>query len=327
MPQLLDEYGDQLQVLAVNVNSPEGSEIFKNAMTYFDLETAGVPFLIVGDLYLIGSVDIPEKFPPLIDMYLAQGGVFLPQLPGLMQVPQTYLTLPTPTALQASNQPAETETTPNNIAPETTLLPPQIENPSVADRFMNDPAGNSLSILVLIGMVISFGNAIVRFKGNKKSIFSHLPFWIIPVLCIGGLVVSGYLAYVESNSLQAVCGPVGDCNTVQQSEYARLFGFLPIGILGVVGFLLILIASSIQRYSRGIISAYGGIALLGMTIFGALFSIYLTFLEPFVIGATCAWCLTSAIIMTLLLQLSIAPGKLSISFLASGGDRSGNMNN
>jgi uncharacterized membrane protein len=34
---------------------------------------------------------------------------------------------------------------------------------------------------------------------------------------------------------------------------------------------------------------------------GVLFSIYLTYLEPFVIGATCAWCLTSAISMTLIL--------------------------
>ena len=40
-----------------------------------------------------------------------------------------------------------------------------------------------------------------------------------------------------------------------------------------------------------------------MTAGGVLFSIYLTFLEPFVIGATCAWCLSSAVIMTLLLLL------------------------
>ena len=34
------------------------------------------------------------------------------------------------------------------------------------------------------------------------------------------------------------------------------------------------------------------------------FSIYLTFLEPFVIGATCLWCLSSAVIMTLLYLLT-----------------------
>jgi uncharacterized membrane protein len=35
-----------------------------------------------------------------------------------------------------------------------------------------------------------------------------------------------------------------------------------------------------------------------------LFSIYLTFLEPFVIGATCMWCICSAVIMIILLLAS-----------------------
>jgi uncharacterized membrane protein len=39
-------------------------------------------------------------------------------------------------------------------------------------------------------------------------------------------------------------------------------------------------------------------------LFGTLFSIYLTIPERFVIGATCTWCLTSAIVMTLLLWSS-----------------------
>jgi len=45
-----------------------------------------------------------------------------------------------------------------------------------------------------------------------------------------------------------------------------------------------------------------------MTAFGTLFSIYLTFLEPFVIGATCLWCLSSAVIMTTLFILALKPG-------------------
>ena len=48
-------------------------------------------------------------------------------------------------------------------------------------------------------------------------------------------------------------------------------------------------------------------AILGMALFGVLFSLYLTYLEPFVIGAVCAWCLTSAVIITLLMLLSLRP--------------------
>ena len=44
--------------------------------------------------------------------------------------------------------------------------------------------------------------------------------------------------------------------------------------------------------------------LFGTTLIGILFSTYLTFLEPFVIGATCMWCLSSAVIMTLLFLIA-----------------------
>jgi uncharacterized membrane protein len=47
--------------------------------------------------------------------------------------------------------------------------------------------------------------------------------------------------------------------------------------------------------------------LVMMALFGVVFSIYLTFLEPFVIGATCMWCLSSVVIMTaILLTVTVA---------------------
>ena len=45
------------------------------------------------------------------------------------------------------------------------------------------------------------------------------------------------------------------------------------------------------------------------TLLGTLFSIYLTFLEPFVIGATCAWCITSALVMTLIFWAAAGPAR------------------
>ena len=138
---------------------------------------------------------------------------------------------------------------------------------------------------------------------------------MIPVLCALGLGVAGYLAYVESAQVSAVCGPIGDCNTVQQSEYARLFGVLPIGVLGIIGYLLIAAGWLVRRLNKGRLADIAAVALLFMTISGTLFSVYLTFLEPFVIGATCAWCLTSAILMTLLMLLSITAGKPAVQRL------------
>ena len=43
------------------------------------------------------------------------------------------------------------------------------------------------------------------------------------------------------------------------------------------------------------------LGLMALTFFGTIFSIYLTALELFVIRAVCAWCLSSAVITTLLM--------------------------
>jgi uncharacterized membrane protein len=141
------------------------------------------------------------------------------------------------------------------------------------------------------------------------------PSWVLPGVACLGLVVAGYLAYVEIGENEAVCGAVGDCNTVQQSEYAELFGLIPIGVLGVLGYVTILAVSLVSRYATGWIGDAAQALVLGLALFGTGFSIYLTFLEPFVIGATCAWCLTSALLMILILCLQAPAGWAAVNRL------------
>jgi uncharacterized membrane protein len=173
-------------------------------------------------------------------------------------------------------------------------------------------------VVTLAGMIVSIFGAALAWRakpGTHKESPAPTWRWLIPLLCLVGIGVAGYLSYVETAQVEAVCGPVGDCNTVQQSEYARLFGVLPIGILGMLGYVLILLAWAVARFGKGKPVIYARLALLGLAALGVLFSIYLTFLEPFVIGATCAWCLTSAIIMTVLLWLSLTPARAAYRVL------------
>ena len=116
--------------------------------------------------------------------------------------------------------------------------------------------------------------------------------------------MAAYLSYIEVTQTQAVCGPVGDCNTVNQSKYAFLFGVLPVGVFGLMGYGLILGLWVLRRVGSGNASKQASLGVWAAALFGTLFSVYLTFLEPFVIGANCAWCLTSAVVMTLLLWAS-----------------------
>jgi uncharacterized membrane protein len=83
-----------------------------------------------------------------------------------------------------------------------------------------------------------------------------------------------------------------------------LFGILPVGILGLIGYIAILLAWAVWQVGPLSLKKISSLAIWGMCVFGVLFSIYLTFLEPFVIGATCMWCISSAVLMIILLLAS-----------------------
>jgi uncharacterized membrane protein len=126
------------------------------------------------------------------------------------------------------------------------------------------------------------------------------------------MAIAAYLATVEMSGAKAACGPVGDCNTVQQSDYARLFGMVPVGVLGMLAYAAVLGAWALHQFGAGRPAHWAGLALPALAFVGTLFSIYLTFLEPFVIGATCMWCLSSAAIMTVLLWVTAPRGQMAI---------------
>ncbi len=138
----------------------------------------------------------------------------------------------------------------------------------------------------------------------------------MPIISVLGLGVALYLTYVETQNVAAVCGPVGDCNAVQASPFATLFGVLPVGLLGALGYIGILAAWATARFGPPSLARLAGPALLGMALFGVVFSIYLTYLELFIIKAVCIWCLSSAVLISLVLVLAVGPAAAALA----GGD-------
>jgi len=128
-----------------------------------------------------------------------------------------------------------------------------------------------------------------------------------------GMGVAIYLTYIEITSTEAICGPVGNCNAVNSSPYAKLFGILPVGLLGVGGYISILAVWLWRRFRSDRLADSMLVLLFGLTLFGTLFSIYLTYLELYVILAVCMWCVSSAVIMTILMLLSINPALQEIA--------------
>lgn len=129
------------------------------------------------------------------------------------------------------------------------------------------------------------------------------------VLAVAGTGVAAYLSWVAINDQEGlVCTGVGDCHTVQSSEFAEIGG-VPIAVLGLGMYVTLLALVAARRFwSR---AAEAGVdrpmasATFGVALSGALYSGYLTYLELFEIEAICAWCVTSAVIVTLITVLSV----------------------
>ena len=165
-------------------------------------------------------------------------------------------------------------------------------------RFNHDPTANTIAVIVLLFMIGVVVYIAVHFM--RASVLKTWPNWVLPILLVIGLGIAGYLASIELTGTEAVCGPVGDCNAVQQSKYAKLFGFMPVAIFGMIGYLVIGAGWLVGKKATGRLQFLSKVVMFLAALFGLLFFIYLTFLEPFVIGATCAWCISSAIIMAVI---------------------------
>ncbi len=187
--------------------------------------------------------------------------------------------------------------------------------PTMLELYRRDPVGNALAVLVLVAMITSVV-AVARSRRSAGADGRLGP--VVPILALIGMGVAAYLTHVETSGVAAVCGPVGNCNAVQQSEYAKLFGLVPVGALGLAGYAAIIAAWIVARLSNGTLATRAVLVIGTITVAGTLFSIYLTFLEPFVIGATCAWCLTSAVLITVLMVISMKAAKAAWMAVRSG---------
>ncbi len=307
LPPLVQKYGDQLQILLIDVTTQGGRELYLAAAQALPIpeEKRGVPALVVGDQLLVGDVEIPEKFPGLIEQGLAAGGVDWPDIPGLDRVIQQLEAQKQATPSATSQAPQTPAPTPESASLNQVNVK-SVSEMSVAERLALDPVGSAIAIFTLVVMVGMLAWALIYWARSNLTL-TWGPRWlngIIPLLSLAGAGIAFYLAFVETTGTRAVCGPVGDCNAVQQSDYAVLFGILPVGVLGFIGYLVILGLWAWQYAGPPARTEKTAWMLPAIVYFGTVFSTYLTFLEPFVIGAVCMWCITSAWIMTLLLFLT-----------------------
>lgn len=121
---------------------------------------------------------------------------------------------------------------------------------------------------------------------------------VLSVLAWAGVFVAGVLTAKHFMNLQLPCGYSQDCEKVANHPSSYWFG-IPVALFGL-GAYLTLAFLAFWRGWKGLDATrkfvtYGAI----ISGIGALVSIVLTFYSMTVIHATCAWCISSAVIMLL----------------------------
>lgn len=144
----------------------------------------------------------------------------------------------------------------------------------------------------------------VEAGGSEEVSSPPVPRMIMAVLALAGLLLAIYMLLYKVGVLATLACGTGGCDAVQNSPYAEFLG-IPVPLLGVMGYGAILALAIAGIQPRFVDDRRISATLLLTCGLAAVFTLYLNYLEAFVIRAWCRWCIGSAVIVTALFLLSL----------------------
>ncbi len=119
------------------------------------------------------------------------------------------------------------------------------------------------------------------------------------VLAAIGVCLAGYLTYLHYSGTTPPCSIKGNpCSQVQKSRYSELIG-IPVALIGLLGYVAILGSLLVPEGERA------RLMTMALTFGGFGFSAYLTYRELFTLHKICEWCVSSAVLVTVMMCLSV----------------------
>jgi uncharacterized membrane protein len=120
----------------------------------------------------------------------------------------------------------------------------------------------------------------------------------IAAIALTGVFVALYMLLYKLGAFGTILCGTGGCEVVQNSPWAYFLG-VPVAAWGLAGYMAMLGAAMAGVQPRFAASRWVAAVLVALTSAALLFSIYLSYLEEFVIGAWCQWCILSAVLSLL----------------------------
>jgi uncharacterized membrane protein len=143
-------------------------------------------------------------------------------------------------------------------------------------------------------------NAITR-STKKRARFPTILYTIAALICLVGLAEATYLTVMNLTGETAVCGGSASCFEVLGSKYAKIAG-IPVAGLGAVAYFSAFTFATFAAF--GYRRARTLFALTISTMF--LATLWLLFVQAFLLHAFCRYCLFSAAMIFLLAGIVVS---------------------
>ena len=145
----------------------------------------------------------------------------------------------------------------------------------------------------------------------NESLQSKIPKWpslTIMLLALVGVFDTAYLTIEHFQGNQVNCSITNGCGEVLSSQYATI-GPIPLALLGLLYYLAIVMLAALWADKH---NPRHLLMLRAVVSAGFVLSLYLVYLQFFVLDAICQYCMLSAITTTLIMLISwLALGRLN----------------
>lgn len=120
--------------------------------------------------------------------------------------------------------------------------------------------------------------------------------YLFIVLAIAGVYVSARALQVHYSDKPQPCSinEIWDCGVVNHSKYAVMAG-IPVALIGAIGYGFLGTLAGLRRFRLLTAAACVGLA----------FSLYLTYIERYVLGVWCIYCVASLVIISAIVLLCL----------------------
>lgn len=150
-----------------------------------------------------------------------------------------------------------------------------------------------------------------------NPIFQQIFFNFGPLIFgIAGFMLATYIYLKKKTAQPMVCPLNGECDFVTQSQYSKFLG-VPVEKMGMAYYALVIVVYALHGFISDLLPDAVMFLMMGVTIGAFIFSLYLIFIQAFVLKKWCTWCIFSACFSTFIFITAVYGSDINLSaFLA-----------